>query len=111
MYHTFGLLTACRDWQAMFEGRKEGKGQQGQELPIVVHDPMAHEFTLLNLDMVRIKQRGEQHEGLEVYMQGGAFGVMRDGKVTASPCSVRSNGWEIRNILHWPSMPMVNILG
>ena len=85
MYHTFGLLTACRDWHAMFEGRKEGKGQQGQEQPIVVHDPMPHELTLQNLDMVRVKQRGEQHEGLEVYMQGGAFGVMRDGMVTCQP--------------------------
>ena len=26
LYHLFGLPTACRDWQAMFEGRLAGKG-------------------------------------------------------------------------------------
>jgi len=31
---------------------------------------------------VRIKRRGERHEGLEVFMRQGKYGVMMDGRVT-----------------------------
>ena len=85
LYQTFGLPTEERDWSMMFYGKMEGKGcQGGQQQPIVIRE-CEDEKTLVNLQMVRIKQRGEKHEGLELFLQNGKYGVMRNGVVTCSP--------------------------
>ena len=81
LYQTFGLPTDARDWRLMFEGRMAGKGQAGEEKPVFIRDTDEHQTALVNLEMVRIKRRGEKHEGLEVYLLRGKYGVMRDGKV------------------------------
>ncbi|MBQ7684536.1 MAG: hypothetical protein IJT48_08610, partial [Bacteroidaceae bacterium] len=80
------LPTDERDWQMMFLGKMAGKSsQKGMGLqPIVVRDD-ENERSLVNLEMVRIKRRGERHEGLEVFVQGGKYGVMKDGVVTCRP--------------------------
>ena len=85
LYQMFGLPTDARDWRLMFEGRLAGKGQTGEEMPVFVRPTdLKSETTkrLVNLEMVRIKRRGERHEGLEVFMREGKYGVMMDGKVT-----------------------------
>ena len=85
LYQMFGLPTDARDWRLMFEGRLAGKGQTGEEMPVFVRPTDLKSKTtkrLVNLEMVRIKRRGERHEGLEVFMREGKFGVMMDGKVT-----------------------------
>ncbi len=85
LYQMFGLPTDARDWRLMFEGRMAGKGQTGEEMPVFVKPTdLKSETTkrLVNLEMVRIKRRGERHEGLEVFMRQGKYGVMMDGRVT-----------------------------
>jgi len=85
LYQMFGLPTDARDWHLMFEGRMAGKGQTGEEMPVFVKPTdLKSETTkrLVNLEMVRIKRRGERHEGLEVFMRQGKYGVMMDGRVT-----------------------------
>jgi len=85
LYQMFGLPTDARDWHLMFEGRLAGKGQTGEEMPVFVKPTdLKSETTkrLVNLEMVRIKRRGERHEGLEVFMRQGKYGVMMDGRVT-----------------------------
>ena len=85
LYQTFGLPTDRRDWRMMFHGRMAGKGQTGEEMPVFVKPTdLQSEMTkkLVNLEMVRIKRRGERHEGLEVFMRHGKYGVMKDGQVT-----------------------------
>ena len=85
LYQTFGLPTDRRDWRQMFHGRMAGKGQTGEEMPIFVKpSDLQSEITkkLVNLEMVRIKRHGERHEGLEVFMRHGKYGVMKDGEVT-----------------------------
>ena len=85
LYQTFGLPTDHRDWRMMFHGRMAGKGQTGEEMPVFVKPTdLQSEMTkkLVNLEMVRIKRRGERHEGLEVFMRHGKYGVMKDGQVT-----------------------------
>ena len=37
---------------------------------------------LVNLEMVRVKRRGEARKGVEVFLQGGKYGVMMNGRVT-----------------------------
>lgn len=85
LYQTFGLPTDRRDWRQMFHGRMAGKGQTEEEMPIFVKpSDLQSEMTkkLVNLEMVRIKRHGERHEGLEVFMRHGKYGVMKDGEVT-----------------------------
>jgi hypothetical protein len=70
-----------------FLGRQAGKGQP-QSRPIVVEAPLTSPLgarELVNLEMVRIKRRGERHEGLEVIVQEGRYGVMYDGAITCQP--------------------------
>ena len=81
LYQTFGLPTDERDWNAMFTGKIAGKAGQVGERPIVIRDE-EEEKELVNLDMVRIKRRGEKHTGVEMFMLGGKYGVMYDGDVT-----------------------------
>lgn len=89
LYQTFGLPTDERDWQLTFSGKLSGKGQQ-QSRPVVVDlnelkNPQTTQKELVNLEMVRIKRRGEKHQGVEVILQDGLYGVMFDGKVTCEP--------------------------
>lgn len=82
LYQTFGLPTDERDWRLMFNGKMAGKGVHGQsEQPIIIREG-ENEKELLNLEMVRIKRRKERHEGIEVFMLGGKYGIMVDGKET-----------------------------
>ena len=79
LYQTFGLPTVDRDWRHMFEGKEQGRGNQG--LTRVVIDA-ADDRELVNAEMVRIKRAGEKGHGLEIYLQDGKYGVMRNGRVT-----------------------------
>ena len=81
LYQQFGLPTADRDWQQLFLGKEPGKGIQGLERCVVV-DEKKQDKELLNLEMVCIKNSGERRTGLEVFLQNGLYGVMRNGKIT-----------------------------
>ncbi|MCM1295727.1 MAG: DEAD/DEAH box helicase [Muribaculaceae bacterium] len=81
LYQTFGLPTDYRDWERMFLGQLDGKGCSGTSRGVVLRDCNSDK-ALVNLEMVRIKRRGELHEGLEVFIQSGKYGVMMDGNVT-----------------------------
>ena len=82
LYLSFGLPTDERDWQQTFLGQTAGRARrQGSARPVIIREG-ADEKTLAALEMVCIKRRGERHEGLEVFMQGGRYGVMKDGRVT-----------------------------
>ena len=81
LYQTFGLPTDERDWTQMFTGKIAGKAGQVGERPVIIRDE-AEEKELVNLDMVRIKRRGEKHLGVEMFMLGGKYGVMYDGNIT-----------------------------
>ena len=90
LYQLFGLPTVDRDWRTTFYGREAGKGMQGLERCVVVDEPQATEEDkeLVNLEMVRIKKSGKRHAGLEVFLQDGRYGVMRNGKI-ACPARFR----------------------
>lgn len=60
LYMTFGLPTDERNWQLTFRGRQKGKGQSGDERGIVVREDQDNRV-LVNLEMVRIRRRGEKH--------------------------------------------------
>ncbi len=81
MYQTFGMPTEERSWALMFAGKESGKGLQGGERGYVIRDD-GNEPTLINLEMVRIKRRGETNTGVEIFMKGGKYGVMVDGRET-----------------------------
>ena len=81
LYQTFGLPTDERDWIRMFTGKIAGKAGQMHERPIIIRDD-EEQKELVNLEMVRIKRRGEKHSGIEMFMQGGKYGVMYDGDIT-----------------------------
>ena len=81
MYQTFGLPTEEREWSLMFKGKMKGKGHHGGERGYVIRDD-GNDLTLVNLEMVRIKRRGEKNTGVEIFMKGGKYGVMVDGRET-----------------------------
>ena len=81
MYQTFGMPTEERYWELMFQGKASGKGHRGGDHGYVIRNE-AGELQLLNLEMVRIKRHGEKSTGVEIFMQNGRYGVMRDGKVS-----------------------------
>ena len=89
LYQTFGLPTDDRDWHQTFLGKVAGKGDPDKEPILIVDDRPgmidSEQKRLVNLEMVRIKRRGESNRGVEVYLQGGKYGVMNDGKVTCPP--------------------------
>lgn len=84
MYQLFGLPTIDRDWRGMFLGMKPGKGEQ-EKMRCVVVDSEKDEKELVNLEMVRIKRSGQRGAGLEIFIENGKYGVMRNGKVTCHP--------------------------
>ena len=81
LYQTFGLPTDERDWIRMFTGKIAGKAGVIGERPIIIREE-EDEKELVNLEMVRIKRRGEKHTGVEMFMQGGKYGIMYDGDIT-----------------------------
>ena len=81
LYHVFGLPTDERNWGEMFLGRLAGKGVVG-EVPMLVVEDLSPVNMLVNLEMVRVKRRGEARKGVEVFLQGGKYGVMMNGRVT-----------------------------
>ena len=81
LYQTFGLPTDERDWQRMFFGKDAGKGCTNLSRCVIQNDEM-QEKELVTLEMVRIKSGGRKRAGLEVFVQGGRYGVMRNGKIT-----------------------------
>ncbi len=84
LYQTFGLPTDERDWRQLFLGRQAGKGVHGKsEQPVIIRDGDGEKM-LVNLEMVRIKRRGEKNDGVEIFMKDGRYGVLNDGKVTCA---------------------------
>ena len=81
LYQTFGLPTDERDWIRMFTGKIAGKAGMAGERPIIIREE-EDEKELVNLEMVRIKRRGETHIGVEMFMQGGKYGIMYGGDIT-----------------------------
>lgn len=88
LYQLFGLPTVERDWRRTFAGEETGRGVAGLTRCVVVDDEQ-QEKELVNLEMVRIKKSGQKHTGLEVFLQDGRYGVMRNGKV-ACPAKFRN---------------------
>ena len=81
LYQHFGLPTADRDWRRLFLGMEAGKGMQGVERLVVVADE-GRDGDLAGLEMVSIKSGGERRSGLELFLQDGMYGVMRNGRIT-----------------------------
>lgn len=81
LYQQFGLPTADRDWQRLFLGKEAGKGMQGMERCVIL-DSESRKKELVNLEMVRVKKAGQKVTGLEIFLQDGRYGVMRNGKIT-----------------------------
>ena len=84
LYQIFGLPTDERDWHMLFLGKQAGKGCQDNVRGIVIRDDPDNK-ELVNLEMVRIKRRGETHTGLEIFLQEGKYGIMNNGRVTCPP--------------------------
>ena len=81
MYQTFGMPTEERNWELLFRGKESGRGRHGGERGYVIKED-GNELTLLNLEMVRIKRHGEKHVGVEIFMKGGRYGILNDGRIT-----------------------------
>ena len=83
LYQTFGLPTDEHPWNLMFHGMWQGRGRHGEERGFIIrNEPDAPR--LVNLDMVRIKRRGEVSTGVEVFIKDGRYGILNDGKVTCA---------------------------
>ena len=83
MYQTFGLPTEERDWSLMFRGKVSGRGLHGGDQRYIIRDEP--NLTLVNLEMVRIKRHGEKCDGVELFIQGGKYGVLKDGHEICAP--------------------------
>ena len=53
--------------------------------PVVVKDDLKEQKVLVNLEMVRIRRRSDSLDGLNIYVQDGKYGVMKDGRMTTQP--------------------------
>lgn len=84
LYLAFGMPIQKWDWQRMFEGRQAGRSVTCNTYPIYIGEE-AMEKQLVNLEMVRIKRKEEKREGMEVFMQGGKYGIALDGKEVCAP--------------------------
>ena len=89
LYQTFGLPTEERDWNGMFRGitdlRNHGKGGRHR---LVLRDDLK-ELTLVNLQMVRIRRSGEPHQQVEVFLENGRYGILKDGEVSCPAVFVK----------------------
>ncbi len=89
LYQTFGLPTEARDWSGMFLGQSDGrKGHGTQHHRLVLRDDQK-DLTLLNLQMVRIRRSGEPHQHVEVFLENGRYGILKDGEVSCPAVFVR----------------------
>ncbi len=87
LYQTFGLPTDERNWRQMFLGKASGKGDTGHHR-LVLKDEDLDDKMLVNLQMARIRRRGEPHRRVEVFMENGMFGILKDGQVSCPPMFV-----------------------
>ena len=89
LYQMFGLPTEERDWNGMFRGitdlRNHGKGGRHR---LVLRDDLK-ELTLVNLQMVRIRRSGEPHQHVEVFLENGRYGILKDGEVSCPAVFVK----------------------
>ena len=89
LYQRFGLPTEVRDWSGMFLGQNGGrKGNGNLHHRLVLRDDQK-ELTLLNLQMVRIRRSGEPHQHVEVFLENGRYGILKDGEVSCPAVFVR----------------------
>ena len=89
LYQRFGLPTEVRDWREMFLGQNGGrKGNGNLHHRLVLRDDQK-ELTLLNLQMVRIRRSGEPHQHVEVFLENGRYGILKDGEVSCPAVFVR----------------------
>ena len=89
LYQRFGLPTEVRDWKGMFLGQNGGrKGNGNQHHRLVLRDDQK-DLTLLNLQMVRIRRSGEPHQHVEVFLENGRYGILKDGEVSCPAVFVR----------------------
>ena len=89
LYQRFGLPTEVRDWSGMFLGQNGGrKGNGNQHHRLVLRDDQK-DLTLLNLQMVRIRRSGEPHQHVEVFLENGRYGILKDGEVSCPAVFVR----------------------
>ena len=80
LYQTFGLPTADRNWQAWFDGTEKNKASRAIERCVAVDAETDKQLAMLQ--MMRIKKAGQPGAGLEIFLQDGRYGVMRNGRVT-----------------------------
>ena len=85
MYQTFGLPTEERNWKAMFSGQATGKAEQSEKHPVIIRQDNDREKELQNLEMIQIKRHGEKKTGLEIFVQGGKYGILNEGKIICPP--------------------------
>ena len=84
MYQSFGLPTEDWDWQQMFTGRLAGKAGMGRQGLLYVRGD-SREKEPVGVHMVHIKRKGEEHHGLEIFIQNGMYGIAKDGRVIHQP--------------------------
>ena len=84
MYKAFGLPTEDWNWQLMFTGQLAGKAGIGRGGLLYVRGEDCQK-ELVNVQMVRIKQKNEEHRGLEIFMKDGLYGIAKDGKIIHKP--------------------------
>lgn len=89
LYQTFGLPTEARDWSGMFLGQRGGRNGHGAQHHRLVLRDNQKDLTLLNLQMVRIRRSGEPHQHVEVFLENGRYGILKDGEVSCPAVFVR----------------------
>ena len=82
LYQTFGLPTESRDWYSMFLGQGDGRKRPSAQHHRLVLRNDQKDLTLLNLQMVRIRRSGEPHQHVEVFLENGRYGILKDGEVS-----------------------------
>jgi len=80
MYQAFGLPTEDWNWPLMFSGQMAGKAGMGRECLLYVRDE-SQEKELIKTHMVHIKRKDEEHQGLEIFIQDGLYGIAQDGRI------------------------------
>ena len=80
MYQAFGLPTEDWNWPLMFSGQMAGKAGMGRECLLYVRDE-GQEKELIKTHMVHIKRKDEEHQGLEIFIQNGLYGIAQDGRI------------------------------
>ena len=84
MYQSFGLPTEDWNWPLMFTGQMAGKAGMGREGLLYIRGD-GYEKELVNTHMVSIKRKDEAHQGLEIFIKGGLYGIAKDGRIVSQP--------------------------